>query len=257
MPRKEDLKRLIEAELARNKTKSGWGGTGVEISLTQFSLTPQQRQQVQDIGNAHGCHTCGTRIGLDPDQPWIGDHYPPTNLPEKMKDGLIWDEVVRLRPQCDDCSNKQAGIVYKLRRSKKLKDLSDDELKLVGCHKYMGGPHFCVLKPAKNTSIVSNGPTVSASEGLAIQTLGGKLGCHTCGARFPRAIYHADHAFPQEFCTNYMEVLFDHLGLPWPTKFELRPQCPRCSGNQGGNMRWIAEEAVAYARDVLGIPVYK
>lgn len=35
------------------------------------------------------------------------------------------------------------------------------------------------------------------------------------------------------------------------------PQCPRCSGNQGGNMRWIAEEAIAYARDVLGIPVYK
>lgn len=256
LPRKDDLKRLIEEELERNKSDLGWKGSGVKISSTQFSLTGDLRRQVQDVGKAHGCHTCLTVVNVDPDQPWIGDHVPPTNFPRKVIDNLLWpDQVVKLRPQCDTCSNEQANLVRKIVRTKKLTGLTDKELKLVGCQTFVAD--FAILPLAKGAFVPSSGPTVSASEGIAVQTLGLKHGCLTCGESFPRTVYHADHAFPQEFCTSYMEDLFGHLGLTYPTDFELRPQCPRCSGHQGGKMKAVADEAIAYCRDVLQIPVYK
>ncbi len=250
MPKKEIVKALIEKELQRNTSDAGWGGHGISISLMQFSLTESLRQQVQAIGDLHGCHTCLSRLEIDRDQPWVGDHIPPTELPWGIKKSVMgkdWADDTHLFPQCHECSHQQSTLVRNLKNgSKKYSDLSASEKNLIG---------FGRLR-LKN-KIESSGPKVTADEGFRIQELGKKHGCHSCKTKYPVTTYHADHSFPQEFCTHYMEGVFADLGFKYPTTFELRPQCPRCSGHQGGKMKQIMDVATEYARENLGMVVYK
>ena len=53
-----------------------------------------------------------------------------------------------------------------------------------------------------------------------------------------------------------MPKVFDLLKIPYPKSFELRPQCPKCSGYQGGKMKKITDLAIKFAKS-HGIPVYK
>ena len=53
MPKKEIVKKLIEDEIARNETDPGWKGTGISISLLQFSLTSDLREKVQEQGGLY------------------------------------------------------------------------------------------------------------------------------------------------------------------------------------------------------------
>src|SRR5450631_3437969 len=66
-------------------THPEWPGAEAEdgevfIKTTQFKALPAQRELIQVSGEAYGCHTCLTKISADRNQPWTGDHNPPTNL---------------------------------------------------------------------------------------------------------------------------------------------------------------------------------
>jgi RHS repeat-associated protein len=71
-------------------------------------FTPEERGQINDIGNDTGCHTCGitnpgTRSGN-----FVPDHQPPSGL---NPDG----GAQRLYPQCLTCSRVQGGQVRQAR----------------------------------------------------------------------------------------------------------------------------------------------
>lgn len=249
---RSELKKLIEEELKRNKSAPTWQGKGYPIARNQWGLDASMREEVNDQGVKHGCHTCLTKLEVDSDQPWIGDHIPPTELKYLQCMSLMskdWDGERYLFPQCHTCSGKQSALVRALKNGKKqLSDLTATEKKLLGKGYRFNSTKKCVE---------SSGPKVTQTEGVLVQDIGSRSGCHSCGAKVPVTRYHADHTFPQEFCTHYMEELFAHLGLEYPKSWELRPQCPRCSGNQGGNMKKIRDEAIDYCRNVLNMTIYK
>jgi RHS repeat-associated protein len=64
-------------------------------------FTPGERQQVNDIGNATGCHTCGAKSPGTKEN-WIPDHQPPNS---QNPDG----GPQRLYPHCLTCSRTQGG----------------------------------------------------------------------------------------------------------------------------------------------------
>ncbi len=236
MPRKPiqpDLKKLIRAQI--NAGHSKWTGSGVEIERTSFHINAGQRQLIQEIGAMHGCHTCRTKLVNDSNQPWVGDHIPPVNLKGGARLALGCSSKTYLYPQCHSCANAQAHLVKRL-NSNPLLSLNEFETKLI-----TGGR-------SKIHGIKTFGKKVSVTEGQQIQSLGEREGCHSCGAKNPASVYIADHTFPQEFCTSYMEQVFNHMKLPYPKKFELRPQRPRCSTLQGGKMSRITRLGLAYAR---------
>jgi hypothetical protein len=239
------LREAIEEEMARNTSKQGWKGEGVPIKRNTFSLTPLLRAKVQNVGLKHGCHTCLTVLKVDADQPWIGDHIPPTELSNPARKAFGLEKkgsFAKLYPQCDSCSSLQSAFVRKLNgmSSKALEkfDAGDDIFFLIG-----GQPE------SPTYYVDSTGPKVSPGQGQDIQKLGQAHGCHTCGSKYPRTIYHADHIFPQEWCTTYMKDVFEALGLgmDYPKHFELRPQCTKCSGHQGGKIASIMWDAVNFA----------
>ncbi|HEX7360054.1 MAG TPA: hypothetical protein VF283_06160 [Bryobacteraceae bacterium] len=242
------LKNALQKEFRNNRSVATWTGTGVAIGRNQFSLTPELRFATQQIGVRHGCHTCGTILAIDRDQPWIGDHIPPTNLKASAQEHYDTPSKTILFPQCDECALKQSALVKRLNSTRiaDLEDLEEEEEALIRGGKTTGRAG---RKRNKRYCIDASGPTVTQSEGVAIQKLGTRDGCHSCGKRVPRGVYHADHVFPQEFCTSYMETIFKVLGLAYPTTFELRPQCPRCSGNQGGSLSSLARQAQQFAKD--------
>ena len=243
------LKRQILNEL--DQTDEDWpgGDAGVLITRTTFALNTNLRLQTQALGALHGCHTCLVDLDTDSDQPWIGDHIPPTNLRPAARRVLgcdRWPTV--LFPQCDECASEQSALVRAL-NSNPDRVLTAGERRLVlgGRSRTRGG--FCIQ---------ASGPRVSSNEGIRIQALGLRNGCHSCRTAYPRSVYHADHVVPQEFATTYMEQVFNDLGIPYPEddEFLLRPQCPRCSGQQGGSLRRISALAIKFAR-IKSILVYK
>lgn len=270
----KQLKKLILEEHDRNKSCDEYlkrfkaeGLTAVTIKSTQFSLTSNLRESTNGNGQKTGCHTCGTQLEIDPDQPWIGDHSYPTNLSDHVIRVLNadtgrprFDKRVRryLFPQCHECSVGQAAEVLYLNSltSAAIIELLKDGVRRARIYRLIHG----LLAPDTTRNCVkSSGPAVTESEGRRIQALGSKNGCHSDPAhKVPAKTYIADHFFPQEFCTGYMLQVFKLLGLEnlIPEIYELRPQCPRCSGHQGGKMSQIATLAQEFAI-LLGIPVNK
>jgi hypothetical protein len=254
-----ELKRLLEDEIASNQSHPAWSGSGVAVRFNQFSLTAKMKADVNEIGVLHGCHTCNTRLEIDRDQPWIGDHFPPTELRKHARaalqelsgDDLFTSGRQVLFPQCHVCSSQQAALVRKLNTmtgSEIVKWLKSDEDELFEVLNLTLG--WMKVKKGR-TCIAATGPVVTAVEGQRIQIIGVKLGCHSNPDHEVAAlVYHADHTWPQEFCTSYMEAVMKHLGLGHliPTQQELRPQCPRCSGNQGGKLSQISKKALAFAK---------
>jgi hypothetical protein len=171
MVAKAALRALIVTELGANQSQAGWTGHGIVISRNQFSLTAKQREDVQGIGDAHGCHTCLTRLNVDRDQPWIADHIPPTELSAfavKAYMPKTWDGQTRLYPQCHQCSHKQSAIVKSLKGKKAVTTPFNRRL----ISNRSADPAKCIF---------STGPKVMANEGMAIQAIGRKHGCHSCG----------------------------------------------------------------------------
>lgn len=113
---------LITDELNRNKTNPGWRGHGIVVRRNQFSLIPDLREQIQEIGRIHGCHTGLCHVNIDQDQPWVGGYVPPTKLTARDRAkvmGPCWRGKTYLYPQCHECSHKQSAIVDALKRSRK------------------------------------------------------------------------------------------------------------------------------------------
>jgi hypothetical protein len=252
------LTALLLEEFQNNTSRIDWDGEGVEVSFNQFSLTSKMKAEVNEQGRLHGCHTCPSHLEIDSDQPWVGDHFPPTELKphaRKALDQLFGTNYVNvnqqvLRPQCNDCSNRQAALVRLLNTmtGTEIVDwLKKDEDELLSV--------LCLIQGATPPAIGKNciqasGPKVSSIEGKLIQDLGIRDGCHSDPTHnVPATTYHADHIWPQELCTSYMDAVLKHLKLIQhkPAKQELRPQCPRCSGNQGGKLKQIATLAQDYA----------
>lgn len=90
-----------------------WGGAGNYIVDTVGSRNFERyRDEIDRLGQEHGCHTCGRFKGSvtpppnantgDPMLHWVCDHQPPLGI---IPDATEW----HLYPQCHDCSNKQRG----------------------------------------------------------------------------------------------------------------------------------------------------
>lgn len=258
---------LLVEEIKNNTSRGDWKGKGVVISFNQFSLTSKMKSDCNEQGTAFGCHTCPSHVEIDKDQPWVGDHFPPTELKDYARAALdklfgtkllVSTKKQILRPQCNDCSNQQAALVRKLNNmtaSEIMKWLEKDEAELQWVLCLIQG----VEPPNNGNCIMASGAKVSDSEGKAIQLLGVRDGCHSDPThKYPVTKYHADHTWPQEFCTNYMDQVMEKLGLIKykPKQQELRPQCPRCSGNQGGKLSQISKLALAFA-EANNITFYK
>lgn len=248
--KKKLLKSKIQAEL--NQTNKKWKGTKKihRIVRNQSRISKPIRTAVNTTGTNFGCHTCLSLIHNDKNQPWIGDHIPPTNLSNSARNFYNCSDNTVLYPQCDVCASQQSTLVLKLNRlsGQNFPALTDKEKKLINGK---------VPKTTKNC-IPSSSTVVTSGEGIAIQALGERYGCHSCGRKTPVSTYHSDHVFPQEFMTSYMPQVFKLLGLPAVDyqALEVRPQCPRCSHKQGGNMNQITRLAIQVARE-NGIVVYK
>lgn len=240
------LRRKIMAEI--NQTSPKWKGPKIhKIRRNQARVPTALRNAVNMTGGQFGCHTCLSIIRHDRNQPWIGDHIPPTNLSPAARKHYGCSSKTVLYPQCDVCASAQSALVRKLNACKgNFPALTARQRKLI-----LGGglPH---------KHIKATGPTVSAGEGISIQSLGVTNGCHSCGRKYPRSTYHSDHVFPQEFVTSYMPQVFKLLKIDLPdfNNLEVRPQCPRCSGHQGGKVNRITILAKKYARD-NNVVVYK
>ncbi|WP_431282460.1 hypothetical protein ACQW02_24120 [Humitalea sp. 24SJ18S-53] len=257
------IKDLIEAEFASSSSDAAW--TGVDDEQTYAVLTGDWqtyrfdagfavKTAVQVIGLAHGCHTCLTHAETDRDQPWTGDHCPPTQLPKLARDCLETRDKTYLFPQCKRCSDQQAPLVAQISNmaNKDIPDFIDD---LTGTQKSLltgtKSPHTIGIR--KNC-VAATGPFVSPVQGLDIQTIGGNVrrgGCHTCGTEYPCPYYIADHVVPKFLVSEGFRQLFLALDIELPDLL-FRPQCQRCSNGQGGAVSRLAVRARAYGQ-TLGI----
>jgi hypothetical protein len=240
------LKKKISAQLNQTpKTWRGLKGARHKIGRRQYRIPNHIRVAVNKTGNMFGCHSCLSLISIDKNQPWIGDHIPPTNLKNSARQHYGCSLRTVLYPQCDVCASAQSALVKKLNCLTTFPKLTARQLKLI-----RGNTHA--------QCIPSSGPKVSVGEGLQIQALGEQNGCHSCRTKYPVSTYHSDHIIPQEFMTSYMPQVLKLLGLPEIDfdQLEVRPQCPRCSHRQGGKLNEISRLAIKFAR-TNNITVYK
>ena len=268
---KKDFKELL---LKVFDTHPNWKGVGVQgasvpIKTTRFRAAEDNRADVQDTGAANKCHTCLTDITTDRNQPFIGDHIPPRQIhacyASKDLDEIMpkdWDKGFVLLPHCDACAAEQSALVKRLCWKGSIADQYD--LLTVKEKKLITGGRVGKIKGTSGN--------VTEDQGLQVQAEGLKRGCHSCAGgerKFPNKIYHADHFPPAELLTSYMGKLIKHLEMQDikvdPTgltigmllkKPVLRPQCARCSHQQGGlasKLRWMSMELARKAK----IMVYK
>jgi hypothetical protein len=66
--------------------------------------TAEQQRAINEMGDAHGCHTCGAETPGTKSGNWVGDHQPSTaqNPPGNPQ---------VYKPQCLSCSRRQGGQV--------------------------------------------------------------------------------------------------------------------------------------------------
>jgi len=246
-PAADALKKGIEKFLY---THPNWRGAAVDTS--PFGQpTEDERLFVNNQGAIHGCHTCLTHLATDTNQPWIGDHIPPTRLADGVKRAYgLENEQVRLLPSCSECSSQQSALVNRLNMEYHLGGLTAfdaldeyEQFMLTGGYTSQG-------------ELKSRTARVNKTQGLTVQKNGSVDGCHICQENIPQKVYHADHCPPQEFGTSYMPKVCAKLGITLPAKTVLRPQCPRCSGAQGGDLAHVVSFALLAAQE-MGIVVYK
>lgn len=122
----------------------------------------------------------------------------------------------------------------------------------------MGG-RFWAVSPSSYTHIGSFARSslpatrryASSAQRLAIETLGSRHGCHTCGKRFGLNVkvpfslappsnlsgglvkFHADH-MPPNVITDRLNGIWYRKALKWKVAQRFYPQCVGCSNFQGG-----------------------
>lgn len=244
------LKQTLLDEL--DQTDPAWSGAAVAIDRYEDPVNSSHKTSVQAQGATHGCHTCRTVVKLDHDQPWIGDHIPPTELSPAALRVLGYahppQPARRLYAQCDRCAEKQSILV---RRLNLLKDAA-----LANEIASLSVKQMAMLKGGvgKNNT-PSQGPRVSAAEGDIVQNIGVNDGCHCCGKPYPKRKYHADHCPPVLLHMPSSQRIMQAIGLPAPTAYFAKPQCPRCSHGQGGALSRV-KVTLSNLADELGYPNY-
>ena len=86
-----------------------YAGDSIPARGPGWSFTTAEREQINEIGNRSGCHTCGTKEPGTVPNNFVPDHQPPSalnygNVPQ------------RLYPQCLTCSLRQGGIARGLKK---------------------------------------------------------------------------------------------------------------------------------------------
>jgi hypothetical protein len=218
----------VQKEL--DSTHATWAGKAVKVKVSDYQATEAARAAVQPIGAAHGCHTCLVKIAVDRTQPWTGDHIPPTNLHDFYKTSIgLLGTAVRLFPQCNACERKQATLVHQLNHAANVN----------AAFAALNAAQVALLKGTKAAtaanSIASGSDKVSSAESAAIQLLGARDGCHQCATAFPASYYHADHCPPVELSLPRWRIALAAMGVA-ADGMEVRPQCPKCSHQQGGHV---------------------
>jgi RHS repeat-associated protein len=74
--------------------------------------TAAQQRAINEMGEAHGCNTCGTTSPGTTTGNWVGDHQPPTAL-NPSGGAQVY------QPQCLQCSRQQGGQVAAAARAAK------------------------------------------------------------------------------------------------------------------------------------------
>jgi RHS repeat-associated protein len=72
--------------------------------------TAAQQRAINEMGDAHGCNTCGGTNPGTVDGHWVGDHQPPTAL-NSSGGAQVY------QPQCLGCSRQQGGLVTAAKRA--------------------------------------------------------------------------------------------------------------------------------------------
>ena len=117
----EEIAERIMRELERSGSHRRWTGAAdtdlqpdlnLDFRAYRLAASSAAKEAVQVIGQTHGCHTCLTKLANDTDQPWIGDHCPPTELDPFVRRLLGIDDYAdtHLFPQCHDCSQQQSAV---------------------------------------------------------------------------------------------------------------------------------------------------
>lgn len=266
-----EFRKLLKKVFYTNPNWRGVGkeGSTIDINTTRFIADSDNREKIQTSGASNFCHTCLEDITSDTNQPFIGDHIPPKEIYNKFfGNGLekifpnTWDKGFVLLAHCDECAARQSGLVKRL-------CLESD---IVSAYNALGAKDKKLVTGGRRGMIKGNSGSVTKQQGQQVQNEGVKKGCHSCSPakkNYPNKIYHADHFPPAELLTSYMKALIakldlggikvDQLGNTIDTFLaepELRPQCARCSHEQGGLANELSRTAIKLARKA-GITVYK
>lgn len=231
----------------------------VEASSNQFVANETQRALVQQMGEAHGCHTCNKHIE-NTTQTFIVDHIPPRGIfsdPEKP------NIIYRFFPHCDQCANAQANLVKSIVNAKgyvlhALQEWSGrtDEESLKNIRHILNKSNFNelgikLLTGGSGPSVPGHGGDPTAKDRQNINDLPKPIACHSCGRQQALFIYHADHCPPKEFAmTAWFKNSISDLATTDETIAKIkkklatsffRPQCPTCSHTQGGRCQHLVE----------------
>lgn len=232
-------------------------GSEVPTTRNRFVANETERNLIQQLGNAYGCHTCDQMIQNTPPR-FIVDHIPP----REMMGSINYSCQYRFFPHCDSCASEQSALVRRYAsahtpQDRKIRDAvrrgcalpteshliaTKVRLQALGIHdikqrKLLCGGRF-------NRSIAGRYGDPSGAERQAVNLRGRAYGCHSCGTRVPMRTYHADHCPPREFSmTAWFPTLMRNLGAPLPNHWAFRPQCPDCSHKQGSRCRTLVREA--------------
>ena len=74
--------------------------------------SPSQQSAINEMGEAHGCSTCGGTTPGTKSGNWVGDHQPPTALNTNGGPQVY-------KPQCLQCSRQQGGLVKAAKEAQK------------------------------------------------------------------------------------------------------------------------------------------
>jgi hypothetical protein len=228
------------SDLQAQPLYAGLGG------LTEFQAPDLAKDMVQTIGADHGCHTCNSKIAVDANQPWIGDHQPPTKLSTAARAALGFPAVavygaagnVKLYPQCSACAARQSGLIKQINANPAMAR-TPAENALLG---------LVAGQFTRFTAVDAVSSSCSGPQGDLIQSQGQQHGCHSCPNTLPAQRYHADHNPPVWASTpsvrDVLKLAREKLGLRVraPDKYTYLPHCPRCSSAQGGGAQGLAEE---------------
>lgn len=229
----------------------------VSTVSNRFVASATERDHIQNLGRAYGCHTCDSMIEHTPPR-YIVDHIPPKEIM-----GFDGDRCqYRYFAHCDHCAAEQTALVRRCSmtftpKDRKYRDAirsvgreltknrltnAKVQLQAIGMmdpkqRKLLCGGRF-------ERSIPGRYGDLNKAERDRVNQIGRAYGCHSCSTRVPMSTYHADHCPPREFgMTAWFPALMQKLNHPMPQQWSFRPQCPDCSHKQGVRCRKLVKEA--------------